>query len=352
MHKTSIKYVPERLSATCSAVFCMKLLLFNPGCRAGALTEDSKIVDLHAAYARYLNNVKGETRPYESAGAILPSSLDGIIRGGERSLKEAQEVVRFALDNRQLTGLKGEQILYDSANVEILAPLPSHSAKIICFGGNFPSHTARARGIPVEEARKVMLETKPWGFIKLNQCVVGPTDSIVHPARTKELDYEIEVAAIIGRQGKDIPVDSVDKYIFGYTALIDYSLRDAQEPQMPLTVALGKNFDTSAVLGPYIVPRHDMINPNSLRTSLKVNGQIRQDGNTSEMVKGFPEIIAWYSRDLTFYPGDIVTCGTCGGTAMEKRNAEKDSSWFLKPGDVVEAEVEGIGVIRNNIVSK
>ena len=323
----------------------MRLVVFNEDC-VGVMVHGETLVDLRASYAAYSRKETVEPRIVDDETRL--SSLLGLLSGGKKSLELANSIVNRTLGDPERTSAR----LLSIHRVKLRAPLPSLQSRIICAGGNFASHHARVRGITVTEAENQLRQMSPWGCCKLPHCVIGPTDNIVYPDRTRQLDYEVEVAAVLGCKAKDASPEEAEKSIFGYTILIDYSLRDVQEPQAPFSVPLAKNFDTAASMGPVLVLKDEVIDPYELRMRLWVNGQLRQEGNTREMIRRFPELIAWYSRDLTLYPGDIISGGKCAGTGLEKRNRENDFSWFLRPGDTVEAEVGNVGVIRNGVAQK
>ena len=167
---------------------------------------------------------------------------------------------------------------------------------------------------------------------------------MVHHAVTQQLDYEVELAVIIGKRGRDIPVDRALDYVFGYTIMNDVTARDLQRRHEQWFK--GKSLDTFAPMGPVVVHRSDIPDPQNLRLRMKVNGEVRQDASTNSMVFTVAQLLSALSAGMTIEPGDILATGTPEGVAMGRT----PSPW-LKAGDVVEAEVEGIGVLRNRIVA-
>ena len=195
-------------------------------------------------------------------------------------------------------------------------------------------------------------EKRPWGFWKHAYNVIGPDELIIYPARTNRLDYECELVAIIGRECKDVVEEDALSYVYGWTIINDMSCRDH-----PSDVGLWmeKNFDGSAPMGPYIVTADEIPDPYNLSIVQTVNGEIRQDGNTSDMIWDYSYWISWLSRDFTLRPGDVISGGTCSGTAMDqtpRHSGTTDPKLFLKPGDKLEASIEKIGTLRNHIVAK
>jgi acylpyruvate hydrolase len=209
------------------------------------------------------------------------------------------------------------------------------------MGLNFYDH-AQENKVPVPEF--------PVAFLKAITALVGPEEPVPYPRSTKELDYEIELAIVIGKRGKDIPKEKAFEYVGGYTILNDLSARDIQHKEMQKRLLLlGKGLDGLAPMGPYLVTPDEIGDPHSLSMELKVNEepQPRQKSTTGQMVFKIPDLIAYWSQ-MTLEPGDIITSGTPGGVAFVRR--PDPQAWFLKPGDVVEARIEGLGALRNRIV--
>ena len=282
------------------------------------------------------------------ADPSIPADLLAFIEGGERVLAAARKV----LDRAKAGGVETMPL----AGTKLLAPMAIHrGGKLICMGRNFASHSAAMRGArgPVDPTQRVPETSyepkRPAGFLKIADTVRGPGEDITYPARTKKFDYEVEVAAVIGKEGKDIPLDQTMSHVWGYTVFCDYSARDQTTDLEDMNwVRHHKNFDCAAALGPWIVTADEIPDPHNLVLRSIVNGQVRQDGNTNDMIYKFPRIIEYYSVDQTLYAGDLIACGTPGGVGAEK----KDGSWMLKPGDTIEFDVPAIGRFANRIVAK
>jgi len=323
------------------------------------MVEDESIIDLNLAYAALLAR-RGAARPYVHACSKLPADLLSFIEEGASALGAAEEAVSLVREGC-VEGPRGERLLFGLGEVKIHAPLPSLASRIAMAGANFYDHYAdvssmiEGRKVTVEDIKRKVEEGRapPWGFWKFARNVVGPDEPVLYPARTGRLDYEVEVAAIVGRKGKDIAEDEAMDYIFGYTILNDISARDHAGDR---GLFLAKNFDTSAPMGPCIVTADEIGDPHTLAMKLKINDVTRQDGSMRDMIRRFPFWISHLTRDMTFYPGDIICGGTCAGTALDTspRDAEGRTrpDNFLKPGDVIEAWVEKIGVLRNPVVAK
>jgi len=342
-------------------LIALKLVVFGPN-KLGAILAEGDILDLNLAYAAYLSTKK-VSRPYAHANAVLPSDLQCFLEEGDPARAAAIEAVGYAEKNLEkgFIGPKGEKIVLKPGEANIRAPLPSLASRIACAGANFYDHAAGAeivRGvkITVDDIKREVEAGKrpPWGFWKFARNVAGPDEPVVYPAKTQRLDYEAEVAIVFGRKGKDISEKDAMDYIFGYTILNDFSLRDVREQQG--SFAWGKNFDTSVGLGPCIVTKDEIPDPYILEIQLRINGQTRQNGSMKDMIRKYPFWISHLTRDFTFYPGDIISGGTCAGTAMDTtpRDAEGKTSpeKFLKPGDTIEATIKKIGSLKNYVIKK
>lgn len=323
----------------------MKFVVLGQNRRLGAILGE-KVLDLTAAAEWYTKAVK----PIDLES--FPKTLQALLEGGDSKLALVRQVFgEISRRSKEGSTAEFQGCVYDYGKVRICPPLASPGSKVICAGANFPSHSSRVRKISIEEAIR-MTKEKPFGFMKVGRLLVGDGWSVEKPARSRELDYEMELAIVIGKKGRDIPRSKAMEYVFGYTGLIDYSLRDQGEGGTSYSLPFGKNFDGCGALGPVITTAFHIKDPHNVSLVLKVNGEVRQNGRTDEMIQRFDELVEWYSRDITLYPGDIISGGTCAGTALEKKNTEQNSSWFLKPGDLVEGTVEGVGTIRNRIVNK
>ncbi|MDQ7819006.1 MAG: fumarylacetoacetate hydrolase family protein [Armatimonadota bacterium] len=217
----------------------------------------------------------------------------------------------------------------------LLAPVPRPRKNIVCMGRNYAEH-AREGGVAPPEV--------PVFFTKPPTAVVGPDAPVVcHPV-TQQLDYEVELAVVFGRRGRNIPAARALDYVFGYTILNDVTARDLQRRHQQWFK--GKSLDTFAPLGPWIVHRSALPDPQALSLRMRINGEIRQDSTTAKMIFSVAQLIETLSAGMTVEPGDILATGTPEGVGM----GFSPPRW-LQPGDVMEAEVEGIGVLRNQVVA-
>jgi len=227
--------------------------------------------------------------------------------------------------------------------VRLLAPIVP-KRNVFCVGWNYAEHFAEGRDFRPASAPQEIPE-HPALFSKNPFAIVGPDAPVRHPAPISEqLDYEVELAVVIGRQGRDVDERDALDLVFGYTIANDVSVRDVQRTWHGGQWFKGKNFDTHLPLGPWIVTKDEIPDPQTLRLTTRVNGVTKQDSNTKHMVFPVARIVAELSAGLTLYPGDVIITGTPEGVGMGRKPPE-----WLRPGDVMELEVEHIGVLRNVI---
>lgn len=315
--------------------------------RVGIIIDEDKLADVTIAYAAYLHS-RGEKKAYKLADVLVPASMIEIIEGGESSLKALREVAQALKLTLQMKGPRGERIVYSLDEVKLKAPVP-RPGKILAVAIN------NKQGF--ERAIKAPGELHPLYFIKPSTCVIGPYDPIEIPD-IGVVGTEIEVGAIIGKKGKNIPIEKVDEYIFGYTVHNDitaHEMRDKQEwiisvrpggEQVRLTYSgRYKCYDTFAPMGPWLVTQDEMADIQNKKMEARIKGETCQLGSTSDMVFKFPQIISYMSAAHTLEPGDIISGGTVApapGWIMSKID-------LRKIGGVLESEVEGIGTLKNPI---
>ena len=330
----------------------MQIVVFGPHHRVGAI-HGEQIVDLSLACAKRLKEHENERHPLVLAEAMVPSDLAKFIDAGTRALDHAAAAIEHLFgDTHDRLGANGETLVHAASDVRLHAPRPQGS-RIACAGGNFADHLAGMVGIPVDQATARIRETGIWGFWKVGRAA-DPEADIPYPARANRLDYEGELAIVLGKQGKDVPADKARDLVWGVTLLGDWSIRAPAEPQGPLKFGMAKNFDQSCSLGPCIVVGE--LDPANIDVETWVNGERRQRFNTRDMVFSFWEYVEYLSRDLTLYPGDIISGGTAAGTAQDSSQRMPDGQLaperFLKAGDVVEIRSPGIGTLRARVVAK
>ena len=232
------------------------------------------------------------------------------------------------------------------ANARLLSPIPTPRRNVICLGKNYAEHAREsyeARGEQVPTESPVATTKYPVIFTKATTSVNGPYDDIpVDDAISAQMDYEAELAFIIGRPVRRVTRAEAMSYVFGYTVLNDVTARDLQTAHKQFHV--GKSLDGCCPIGPWIVTADAIADPHALRITCHVNGELRQDSAGEVMTFDIPAMIEILSRTMTLLPGDIIATGTPRGVGFARKPPV-----FLRPGDVVECAIEGIGAIRNRI---
>ena len=291
----------------------MRLVTFRAGdgpARLGAVLGD-RVIDLAAA-----------------SGGDLPSEMIAFIEAGPAALARARDL------------LQGRPVNVALSNVTLLAPIPRPRRNVFCLGLNYRAHAAEATqfGVTAKEPEHPIFLTKP------STAVVGPDAAIeVNTNVTKEVDWEVELTVVIGPGGVDISKADAMNHVFGYTVANDVSARDLQFRHGGQWFK-GKGLDTFCPVGPWIVTADEVADPAALEVMLRVNGVEKQHSNTSKLIFDIPTTIASLSEGLTLEAGDLILTGTPEGVGFARRPPE-----FLHHGDVVECEVQGIGVLRNTV---
>jgi 2-keto-4-pentenoate hydratase/2-oxohepta-3-ene-1,7-dioic acid hydratase in catechol pathway len=273
----------------------------------------------------------------EQIGAHLPADIVGILTLEAAGLDCAQRVAAAAAAGR-LTGapLAGAT----------LAPVIPRPPTLLLLAGNYQSHITESGAQPVDKRA-----ITPRFFVKPRTAIIGTGEAIKIPPVSEKVDYELEIAAVIGRKGRDIPLTQAEEYIAGYAVFNDISARElniaANRKTRPMDDFFdwlnGKWCDTFAALGPYLVTRDDVGDPARLEMSLTVNGELRQHSSAGEMIFTVPESIAFISQFITLEPGDLICMGTPGGVGDTTQT-------YLRHGDVVVAEIERLGRLMNMVV--
>jgi 2-keto-4-pentenoate hydratase/2-oxohepta-3-ene-1,7-dioic acid hydratase in catechol pathway len=266
----------------------------------------------------------------EMTGKVtLPITMLECIEAGETFTAQAIEVIKWAGEQPDLA------CRYPIAEVKLLAPIPRPRKNILCVGKNYRDHAIEMGSEDVPE--HIMF------FTKAPTTVIGHHDKIQsYEHLTEELDYEGELAVVIGKKGKGIPPEKAMDYVFGYTVLNDVTARDIQSRHKQFF--LGKSFDTFCPMGPYLVHYSAVDNVNNLNIETKVNGEIRQSSNISNMMFNIETIISVASQGMTLEPGDIIATGTPAGVGKGFTPPR-----FLRNGDTIEITIESIGTLRNEV---
>ncbi len=259
----------------------------------------------------------------------LPRQLSDLILTGPESTESVQRLIAEA-SRKDISAYS-----VPLSEAKLLAPVP-FPPKIICLGLNYRDH--------VEETGQ-RLPDEPVIFMKPHTAIIGPNENIVKPSFVRELDYEAELAIVIGKKGKDISVDEALEHVFGYTILNDVSARDIQFKDKQWT--RGKGFDTFAPTGPCITTADELGDTSNLSIRTWVNGELRQNSSTKEMIFKVEQVILHLSRVMTLEPCDIIATGTPSGVGFKMKPHPK----FLQAGDIVKIGIEGIGVLQNSVVN-
>ncbi len=305
-------------------------------------------IDRNARQVPVLFADDGTVYDLQAALELLPADLcDGFDKGSARSLTLLRIIEAGEQGTRLCRAVAGRLASLGEARVpqdqvRRLAPLPRTPKNVFCVGRNYAEHiqednVSRDKSTPVPEHAQF--------FTKPATAIVGDRAAVRYDERvTRRLDYEVELAVVIGRAGRDITEEDAFKHVFGYTIVNDISARDLQRRHDQWFK--GKALDDSCPMGPWIVTADEIADPHGLRILLSVNGQPRQDASTSEMIFSVPKLIASLSAGLTLEPGDVIATGTPSGVgyAMNPRQ-------WLKGGDVIECRIEGIGTLTNTVMS-
>ncbi|XP_044519394.1 fumarylacetoacetate hydrolase domain-containing protein 2A [Gracilinanus agilis] len=253
----------------------------------------------------------------------LPKTMREFLEQGETALSLAKRA------------LESKQPVLKRSDVTFLSPITCPD-KVVCVGMNYVDH-CREQNVPVPK--------EPIIFSKFGSSIVGPYDEIVLPSKSKEVDWEVELAFVIGKKGKDIKATDAMAHVAGFTVAHDVSARDWQMKRNGRQWLLGKTFDTFCPLGPALVTKDCVADPHNLKICCRVNGEVVQNSSTSQMVFKTEDLIAWVSQFVTLYPGDVFLTGTPPGVGVFK-----NPPVFLKKGDEVQCEIEGLGTIVNKVV--
>jgi 2-keto-4-pentenoate hydratase/2-oxohepta-3-ene-1,7-dioic acid hydratase in catechol pathway len=254
----------------------------------------------------------------------LPAGVRALLAAGPDARRRAADAARSP-----------DAVRVPAASATLLPPVPD-PPKILCIGLNYRDHAIEGgKAIPAE----------PVLFGKFANALIAPGEPIRLPKVSQKVDYEAELVVVLGRRGRDIPADQALQYVAGYTIGHDVSARDWQFRGEERQWMIGKTFDTFAPTGPHLVTADEVPDPHALPIRLRLNGRTMQDSNTREFIFGVPQLLAYLSQVVTFEPGDLIFTGTPPGVGGARKPPV-----FLKPGDVVEVEIEGLGVLRNSVV--
>ncbi|HEV7874632.1 MAG TPA: fumarylacetoacetate hydrolase family protein [Enterovirga sp.] len=284
--------------------------------RVGAVKPDGKVIDIQAA-------AKGGKLAFD------PTSMVSLIAAGRPALDEVRRIADAATDGPMVD------------SVRLYAPIPNPARNVYAVGWNYLEHFAEGQAV---REQKTDYPEHPVFFTKGVHTINGPYDPIpFDPKVSTQIDWECELAVVIGQRGRNISEADALKHVFGYTVFNDTTARDVQSKRHGGQWFKGKSLDGHGPIGPWIVPA-DQLDPDNLHLITRVNGVVKQDASTKQMYFKLPRIIAELSLGLTLEPGDIIATGTPPGVGSARKPPE-----FMKPGDVMETEIAEIGILRNTI---
>jgi 2-keto-4-pentenoate hydratase/2-oxohepta-3-ene-1,7-dioic acid hydratase in catechol pathway len=299
----------------------------------GMITDANEFIDLDTAVRDYYG-----VNPVKGADPSRFRDMQAFFSGGADSVELTKKIIQY-IDRRRQAGwtpraATGARYLFKAEEgVKLLAPVV-RGVKVYCLASNSKSHLAE---------QKKPMPKQPYVFTRFYNSLVGPSESLVLNPAGAFPDVELELAAVIGQRGKRVPAAKAMEYVAGYTIALDMGYRDLQYPAEGGTDwVMGKGFDATMAVGPWVVPKEEVGDPYPLQMELKVGGTVRQRGDTTDYVFRIPEIIAHFSQGITLEPGDILSLGSLGGVpGFEFGNESRK----LKPGDQVEGSIEKIGRI-------
>lgn len=329
----------------------MKLVTFEFLCPMGRISRlgvlsGTYVIDLNFAYTLLLAE-DGETRPYEVAAAQLPANMLDFLKTGDNGMEIARTVLDIfsTRSYRKLTirGPREEKIVWKTREVRLKAPLPEPVSFRDFLA--FEQHVRTGYSRRNQEFPSLWYEL-PVYYKGNPKTFIGP-DTVVHwPSFTEKFDYELELACVIGKAGKNIPVEEAHEYIAGYCILNDFSARDIQMQEMSLRLGPSKGKDFSTAIGPWLVTPDEVRNSRDLTMIARVNGEEWSRGHSGSSHWTFEQMISHVSKDEMLVPGELIGSGTVGtGCGYELDR-------WVKPDDVIELEITGLGVLRNRIVRK
>jgi 2-keto-4-pentenoate hydratase/2-oxohepta-3-ene-1,7-dioic acid hydratase in catechol pathway len=312
----------------------MRLVTYRKGSskpRIGTLVDEA-VLDL-GALAADLARERGTVRRGRGG---FPATMLELVQGGATALAAAREAMTHGeavLKRDGVAALTDRRLGAPVGKVRLETPIPRPARNVFCLGRNYKEHAAE---------RGAEAPPHPVYFTKAPETVVAPGARVIHHAATRELDYEVELAVVIGAAGRDIPRAQALAHVFGYTIVNDVTARDLQKRHGQWFK--GKSLDTFCPMGPVLVTADEIPDPQALAIAMRINGETRQSSHTSKMIFPVDECIAVLSLGFTLLPGDVIATGTPEGVGAALGK-------FLLAGDRMEAEVERIGVLANTVAA-
>lgn len=316
--------------------------------RTGALVNDF-VIDLNNAYEGFLVTEKEIARDdaKKKANITIPPVMFDLISSGEEVIDVVDKTIGYVKkrmdDDGQLFSKKGDRLNYRKSEVEVLSPIPNIRT-VYNIGVNYENYADMLGVIPPEPGKTCMFMVPPTS-------VIGPEKPVEYPVSSSEVMGEVEVGVVIGEEAKRVSESEAEEVIFGYTIVNDLVGKDIITDGLgtgregfpgAYYIARAKGFDTFQPMGPSIVPVSEFENKETIKAEFRVNGEVKAKGDTSHYRVPINALIEYLSEDITLYPGDVISTGAIG-------SPEYGATGEVKPGDVMEAEIEGIGILRNPV---
>lgn len=311
----------------------------GPAERLGAVLGDF-ICDLNLGAGAFFEK-EGKSSPQRLADALFPPEMIAFLEMGEDSLAWAPKILLFLKEGvrknkEHFFGSRGERLAYLEKEIRLLAPIPRPRALRDFFA--FEDHALEASKRRNEPLNSSWYD-QPVYYKGNHREIYGPQATIPWPSYTRRFDFELEIACVIGKKGRNITVQDAGNFIAGYTILNDFSARDIQKHEMIFRMGPAKGKDFATGMGPYLVTADELRDPNNLKMSVSVNGEKWSEGNSGGRYWSFETMISHVSQEETIYPGDVLGSGTY------YRGCGLDLDRWVQPGDVISLEVEGLGVL-------
>jgi 2-keto-4-pentenoate hydratase/2-oxohepta-3-ene-1,7-dioic acid hydratase in catechol pathway len=323
----------------------MKLCTFEVQTQVGRFQRLGAVIDTGVLDLSFTLETKlaleGDPRAHEVAKALLPPKMLDYLRAGERARCAALQAFEFFNRMTPSRGPDCQILLYPLNEIKLLAPV-THPASVRDFYA-FEEHVRRGferRG----EAMPPEWYEIPVYYKSGHHNIIGTDTDVLWPSFTDRFDYELELAAVIGKQGRNVPANRAREHIAGFMIMNDFSARDIQRKEMKVRLGPAKGKDWCTAFGPWLVTSDELGDPYNLRMMARVNGETWSQGNSSAMYWKFEQMIEFITLDDTIVPGDVIGSGTVGsGCGLELDR-------WVKRGDLIELEIEGIGILRNRVV--
>jgi 2-keto-4-pentenoate hydratase/2-oxohepta-3-ene-1,7-dioic acid hydratase in catechol pathway len=307
--------------------------------RLGAATPD-RVADLNFAFERMLD-LQGDPQPAVLAAARVPPRMLDFLDAGERALEDACRALSFLTECGETIGVDGQTLTYPQDEVKLLTPVPNPRSIRDFYA--FEDHVKRGfekRGEPMPNEWYEL----PVYYKTAHHNIIGTDTDVPWPSFTEKFDYELELAAVIGRRGSNIRESEARRHIVGFTVMNDFSARDIQKKEMKVRLGPAKGKDWCTALGPWLVTADEIPDPYNLTMEARVNGETWSKGNSGSIHWKFEQMIEFVSQDDFIQPGDILGSGTVGtGCGLELNR-------WVKHGDTIELEIEKIGTLKNRVI--